>query len=289
MMPRTSSIVVSLRIAIAMGCVALAACSEATTTEPVVTSPEGIWRRADSGVAESTLRLAANGSFSRVVANLAGSSCASSSGTWRVDGETLRLQINTVDNAPSSSAESYAFTIEGGRLGLAGSASSEEFTRISSMVSCVDYGFGSWAGLLRASVDGVEVNFSVADILLNVDGGQIEIEGLYVNGGDERRLLLQVDGSPGPLDTGSFTVQNVPGATDTFYGLYNPDPTSVTFSGFDTTRLLPPGTFTLSAIGPERVAATFSFRANPRVEGEVGPGGAMFAELDSGRIDLVYR
>ena len=122
-----------------------------------------------------------------------------------------------------------------------------------------------------------------------MDGGQIEIEGLYSNGGDERRLLLQVDGSPGPLDSGSFTVQNVPGATDTFYGLYHPDPASVTFSGFDTTRLLPPGTFTLSAIAPERVAATFSFRANPRVEGEIGPGGAIFAEIEAGRVDLVYQ
>lgn len=272
-----------------MGCVVLVACGGETTTEPVVTSPEGIWRLTDSGVAESTLRLAPDGSFSRVVAGLAASSCASSSGTWRVDGETLRLQINTVANAPSSSAESYVFAVESGRLRLGDTASSEQFTRTSSMVSCVDYGFGSWTGSLRAGVDGVELNFSPTDVLLDVDGGQIEIEGLYVDGGDERQLFLQVDGSPGPLEIGSFTVQNVPGATNTLYGFYHPDPTSVTFSGFDTTRLLPPGTFTLSAIAPERVAATFSFRANPRVEGEVGPGGAMFAEIGSGRIDLVYR
>ena len=289
LMPRTSPISGFLLIAVAMVCVVLAACGEETTTEPIVTSPEGVWRLTDSGVAESTLRLAADGSFSRVVANLAGSSCESSSGTWRVDGETLRLQINTLANASSSIVETYAFAIESGRLRLGGAASSEEFTRTSSMVSCVDYGFGSWTGLLSASVDSVEFNFTVADILLDVDGGQVEIEGLYVNGEDQRRLLLQVDGSPGPLDTGSFTVQNVPGATDTFYGFYDPDPTSVTFSGFDTTRLLPPGTFTLSAIAPERVAATFSFRANPRVEGEVGPSGAMFAQIDSGRIDLVYQ
>ena len=105
----------------------------------------------------------------------------------------------------------------------------------------------------------------------------------------ERFVKLQIDGSPGPLEPGSFTVQNVPGASDTFYGLYHPDPTSVTFSGFDTTRLSPPGAFTLTSIAPERVVGSFQFRANPRVEGEIGPSGATFADITSGRVDLTYR
>ena len=267
----------------------VAACGEESPMVPAVVSPDGVWRVTQSGVSETTLRLAADGSFSRVRADLAGSSCSSSSGTWRADEGSLTLQITTVDNAPTSGSESYAFSIEGGQLALQGAGTPGDFSRAPSMVSCVDYGFGSWTGSLRADVDGVDIVFDVVSVRVSVDGGSIEIEGSYSAGADERELLLQIDGGPGPLDTGSFTVQNVPGATDTFYGLYHPDPGSPTFSGFDTTRLSPPGTFNLTAVAPERVAATFSFRANPRVEGEVGPGGATFAEIESGRVDLIYQ
>lgn len=270
-------------------CGLVAACGGESVVEPVPGNPEGIWRATAVGVSESTVRLASDGSFTRVIADLAGSVCESASGTWRVEGETLRIQISTVDNAPASSVESYSFTLEGGRLELDGSGSSGEFTAVPSMVSCVDYGFGLWGGLLRAAVDGVQIEFDVVAVRVDVGGGAVEIEGLYSSGQDDRQLVLQIDGSPGPLEPGSFTVQNVPGATDTFYGLYHPEPGSVTFSGFDTTRLSPPGSFTFSVVAPERVVATFSFRANPRVEGETGPGGATFAEIGTGRVDLTYR
>lgn len=266
-----------------------AACGGESITEPVQGNPEGIWRTNRVGVSESTVRLAGDGSFTRVIADLAGSSCESAAGTWRVDGETLRIQISAVDNAPASSVETYSFTLEGGRLRLDGVGLSDEFSAVSSMVSCVDYGFGSWGGLLRAEVDGIPIEFDVVGVRVDVDAGAFEIEGFYSSGPDERQLVLQIDGSPGLLEPGSFTVQNVPGATDTFYGLYHPEPGSVTFSGFDTTRLSPPGTLTFSTVVPERVVATFSFRANPRVEGETGPAGATFAQIEAGRVDLTYR
>ncbi len=266
-----------------------AACGGESVVAPAPSNPEGIWQSTRVGLSESTLRLANDGSFTRVVADLAGSGCESAAGTWRVEGETLRIQVSTVNNEPASAAESYPFSLEGGRLRLDGSSSTEEFSRISSMVSCVDYGFGSWTGLLRAEVDGAPIDFAAIAVRVDVGGGTVEIEGLYSNEFDDRRLVLRVDGSPGPLEPGLFTVQNVPRATDTFYGLYHPEPGSVMFSGFDTTRLLPPGSFTLGAISAERVVATFSFRGNPRVEGEVGPGGATFVEIAAGRIELTYR
>lgn len=284
----TSVSPINLRL-LTVVCALVAACGGESIVEPEPSNPEGIWRVTDAGVSESTIRLASDGTFTRVVADLSGRQCESSSGTWRVTGETLRIQISTVDNAPASAVESYSFVLEGGRLRLAGSGSTDEFVAVPTMVSCVDYGFGSWSGVLRADVDDTRIEFDVVAVRVDVVGGVVEIEGLYSSGPDERQLVLQIDGSPGPLGPGSFTVQNVPGATDTFYALYHPEPGSVTFSGFDTTRLSPPGTFTISAAGPERVVATFSFRANPRVEGEIGPGGASFAEIGAGLVDLTYR
>ena len=275
-------------VAIALG-VSITACGEASTVAPLPVSPEGTWRAAESGVSESTLRLSEDGSFTRVVADLSGRACESSAGSWRTEGDVLRMQVNAVNGAPASSVESYSFTLAAGRLQLEGTGFSGDFAAVSSMVSCVDYGFGNWVGLLRAEVDGVQIDFDLVTIGVDVDGASLLIEGQYSDSAGERFVKLQIDGSPGPLEPGSFTVQNVPGASDTFYGLYHPDPTSVTFSGFDTTRLSPPGAFTLTSIAPERVVGSFQFRANPRVEGEIGPSGATFADITSGRVDLTYR
>lgn len=274
------------RVLLVAGYLSVAGCGEAMPVIPISTSPQGIWRLSQGAVSESSLHLASDGLFSRVVTDLSGGTCASSSGSWRTDGETLLLTVTTLSNAPASGVESYRFVIENGYLKLDGS---ETFAPIDSMVSCADYGFGDWIGSLRASVKGVEVVFEIADVFVDTYGGQLQIDGLSSTGSDQSRMLLRIDGSPEPLATGVFTVQNVPGATDTFYGLYDPEPGSSTFSGFDTTRLSPSGTFTLSAVSPEHVTATFSFRANPRVEGEVGPDGATFAQIESGLIDIVYR
>jgi hypothetical protein len=84
-------------------------------------------------------------------------------------------------------------------------------------------------------------------------------------------------------------VQNVPGAVRTFYGLFHPTPGDPDFLGFDTTRLSPPGAFVVSNVTPERIAGTFEFQGNPRVEGETGPGGSTSTLLTNGRLDLEYR
>ncbi len=273
-------------IILVAGCLSVAACGKSTPVVPISESPEGIWRFSETGVSESTLRLVSDGSFSRVVTDLEDRNCVSSSGSWRTDGENLLLEITAVSNAPASGFENYRFVIQDGRLQL---GETEIYTAVGSMVSCADYGFGAWAGELRATLDGVEMLFEIVDVILDMYGGQLQVEGISTTGVGQSRMLLQIDGSPNPLNPRDFTVQNVPGSTNTFYGFYHPDPGSSTFSGFDTTRLLPTGILTLSAVGPERVTATFSFRANLRVEGEVGPGGATFAQIESGRVEIVYR
>jgi hypothetical protein len=274
------------RVLLVAGCLSVAACSESAPVVPISVSPQGVWRFSEAGVSESTLRLAPDGLFSRVVSDLKASTCVSSSGSWRTDGESLLLTIASVSNAPASGSENYRFVIQDGRLQL---GETEIYTAVGSMVSCADYGFGAWTGVLRATLDGVEMLFEIVDVIVDMYGGQLQVEGVSTTGAGQSRMLLQIDGSPNPLNPRGFTVQNVPGSTNTFYGLYHPDPGSSTFSGFDTTRLSPTGTFTLSAVGPERVTATFSFRANLRVEGEAGPGGATFAQIELGRVEVVYR
>ena len=274
------------RILIIAGCLSVSACAENVPTVPISSSPQGVWRVSEAGVLESTLHLAPDGLFSRVVSDLEARTCVSSSGSWRTNGESLVLTITEVSNSPTSGFENYRFVIQDGRLQL---GETEIYKAVGSMVSCADYGFGAWTGEFRATVDGVEMMFEVVDVIVDIYGGQLQVEGIHTQGAGQGRILLQVDGSPSPLNPRAFNVQNVPGSTNTFYGLYHPDPGSPTVSGFDTTRLSPTGTFMLSAVGPERVTATFSFRANLRVEGEVGPGGATFAQIDLGRLEIVYR
>lgn len=265
--------------------VAVVGCGDETPMAPGSLTPEGVWLLEDAGVRETTVRLTDDGSFSRVVADLVGQTCVSSSGRWRVTGDVLTLTVTTRANQPVSESEQYGLAVQASELLLDGGAAPGRYVRGTSMVSCVDYAFGSWIGVLSAEVDGVELAFQVGAVDLDVDRGELAVDGSH----DERLLSLRVDGSPGPLDARTFTVQNVPGASDTFYGLYHPDPASTVFSGFDTTRLSPTGSLTLTSIAPERIVATFSFRANPRIEGEEGPNGEMFALIETGRIDLEYR
>lgn len=267
------------------------ACGE-TPAEPEAFAIDGTWQRTEAG-SETTIRFAEDGTFHRVAADLAGSSCASSSGTWRRDDATLTISLTTIVNEPVNFTEQYALTLDAATLELTGAASAGTYTRAMSLPSCVDYGFGIWDGDFTADIDGVAVVFSVVDVVIDVEGGSATIAGEDLGCAScpdgRREILLRIDSQPDPLSSGTFTVNNDPGATSTFYALYHPDPESASFIGFDTTRLAPPGTFGLSAIGPERIAATFDFRANPRVEGQTGPSGETSALVESGVVDLTYR
>lgn len=259
--------------------------------EPV--SPDGVWMVTVPGSSETSLRLADDGTFDRVIADLSGSTCSSSSGTWRLEGESLTLQTSVRDNAPSTGSETFTLSLDGSTLSLTDGGGTVSFSAGGSMPSCVDYGFGSWTGAFTGEVDGTAVTFSELDIRIDVDAGELEIraeaEACDGCGAVPIELVLRVDTNAGRLEARAYTVQNVPGATNTLYGLYHPEPGSTSFSGFDTTRLSPPGTLSLTDVGPERAVGTFSFRGNPRVEGETASGGETFVEVEEGRIDLVYR
>lgn len=270
----------------------LTACGE-TPTEPESFDLDGIWQRTEAGTSETTIRFGDDGTFHRVMADLASSTCSSSSGTWTRIDDMLMVSLTTIANEPINFTEQYGLTLDAATLNLTGAVSAGTYTRTTSLPSCVDYGFGIWDGDVTADVDGVAVVFSVVDVDVDVEGGSATISAEDENctscPDGRREILLRIDAQPDPLSTGTFTVDNDPGATSTFYALYHPDPESPDFIGFDTTRLAPPGTFGLTAIGPERIAGTFAFRANPRVEGQMGPGGETTVLVESGVIDLTYR
>lgn len=272
--------------------IATTACGS-TSLAPEPPGIEGVWRQTEAGVAEQSIRFSEEGTFQRVAANLTDLTCASSSGTWRLDGTSLTLDVTVIANESVSRTESYSITVDGSGLSLAGGASAGTYGPRTSIPSCVDYGFGVWDGSLSAEVDGVDVMFAVVDVDIDVEGGSATIVGEDLTCSScpdgRREILLRIEGQPDPLLPGTFTVNNDPGASDTFYALYHPDPGSAAFTGFDTTRLAPPGTFELLQTGPERIEGRFDFRANPRVEGEVGPNGETFVMVAGGVVDLTYR
>lgn len=282
------------RSALAAGIVALAllGCGE-SPVEPESLDIEGFWQLTEAGISESTFRFADDGTFVRVEADLVRRSCLSSSGRWREEEGSLTLEITVSDNMPTSTSQTYSVTLDASGLGLTTASFTGLYGDVTTMPSCVDYGFGAWSGAFSAEIDGEDVLFAVVDVELDIDAGTTTIRGEDVGctscPDGVREILLRIESQPDPLDPRTFSVNNDPGASDTFYALYHPDPASSTFSGFDTTRLAPPGTFVLSSVGPERIAGSFGFRANPRVEGDVGPNGETFAMAESGVVALTYR
>ena len=167
------------RILIIAGCLSVSACAENVPTVPISSSPQGVWRVSEAGVLESTLHLAPDGLFSRVVSDLEARTCVSSSGSWRTNGESLVLTITEVSNSPTSGFENYRFVIQDGRLQL---GETEIYKAVGSMVSCADYGFGAWTGEFRATVDGAEMMFEVVDVIVDIYGASFRSKGFTPKG-----------------------------------------------------------------------------------------------------------
>ena len=254
-----------------------------TEPESRPTRVDGVWQSSRVGVAETTLDLAADGTATLVRADLAASTCEVSAGRWTLEGEEVVVRFTSIGGAPASGQE--RFTVASG--GLA------SFRRLDRMITCVDYGWGQWTGTLSITVDGVPRDFSVFDIDLDVDGGKLQVVGLSraCDGcpSDTPQLVVELDTGAGALTPGSFTVQNVAGASRTLYGFYHPDPGSPTFLGFNTTRLSPAGEFRLEELGLDRVTGSFGFRANPLADGQVAPDGSTTTLITDGEVRVTYR
>lgn len=265
------------------------------TTEPTLdpVAPDGIWEAVTPGVTETTLQLNADGSAALVEADLSGRSCSAASGTWEADGTTLRLTLTPSGGTPNSDLRTYAYEASADSLVLTGGSGRMVFRPRSTGRSCPGYGWGAWEGTLSALVDGSLRSFGQVRIDMTIASGRLEITSFTVlcdtcalGAAD---LVLRVDGSPDPLVPGTFVVDNVPGARNTFYGFHHTHPGDAGFLGFNTDRLSPTGTFTLQAIEDDRVRATFSFRGNPIVEGQEAPDGRTTVLVTDGVVDLTYR
>jgi hypothetical protein len=269
-----------------MGVWAAGACA---ATEPSLeaVSVEGIWEQVSVGGAETTLALGADGSAVVVEADRATRSCGAASGTWETDPATLSLTLTPTGGLPNSDRRSYGYEAYVDSLVLTGPGGRQVFRPRSDGRSCAGYGWGAWEGTLSALVDGTPVTFGAVQVDMAISNGRLEITSSTVLG--PTQLLLRIDASPNPLVPATFVVNNVPGARDTFYGFHHTHPTDATFLGFNTDRLSPPGTFTLLAVGVDRVRAGFSFRGNPIAEGQVAPDGRTTVLLTEGVVDLTYR
>ena len=166
------------------------------------------------------------------------------------------------------------------------------FTPVPRGASCVDYGFGSWEGAVSATIDGEARVFDDIEVAIDIEGGFLRVASLWrpcpTCPTEDPQLTVEVE-APGELEAGTYTVQNFAGAEMTMFGFFHPDPGAPAFEGFSTERLSPPGEFVLTAVADERVSATFSFRGNPRTDGDVAPDGSTFTLVTDGVVDLTYR
>ena len=273
----------------------LAAPGACGTTEPDAdpVAPDGIWQATNPGALETTLRLSPDGSAALVEASLASESCSAGAGTWDADQTTLRLTLTPSGGTPNSDRRSYGYEAFADSLVLTDAGERTVFRPRSAERTCVDYGWGSWEGTLAADVDGVLQNFGSVRVTMAIAAGRLEITSLALAcdtcASGDPVLTLRIDGSPDALAPGTFTVDNVPGARNTFFGFHHTHPGEPDFLGFNTDRLSPTGTFTLQAIEAQRVRATFSFRGNPIVEGQEAPDGRTTVLVTGGVVDLTYR
>lgn len=162
----------------------------------------GIWRHTVTNVEEETVELTADGVINWVIADLQNEICVSAEGTWEADSDS----ITTTDDLGSSSV---AYTVSGNTLVITAEDGEEiNYTRITTMVDCDDYGFSS--GGMDATVDGVARsldNFTMA--VVDSDTGMLTIMGSDLS----RQIVLVLEAAtPGTysLSSGDNSATYVP-------------------------------------------------------------------------------
>ncbi len=271
----------------------LSACGE-SPTEPDSAAParvDGVWQATEPDVREMTIELSADGTARLVEADLSGLACTSSAGSWTSDGDRLVLRLTPTGETSDPEIRSFDYDVSEGTLVLTTGAQSATYRPASGVPSCVTYGFGTWQGTLRARIDDVPMTFT--NISVNTErirAGSVEILACLDTDSscetDNVVLLLQVT-APGVLTPGTYPLGD---QSSGFYGLVNLFPDDPDFPGFDSLRLSPTGAFLLTSIGPERVVASFEFRANERAtNAPPAPDGSTFALVTDGTVNLTYQ
>ena len=263
------------------------------STEPETTSPalDRTWR-STTGDLETTLSLDPSGSVTLVEAAFSLRTCDGYTGNWSTDGSRLVLQLISTDRGGGPAERVFTYEVFEDRLVLTAEGETSTLRPVTAFPDCRSYDFGSWAGTLTADIDGVAQSFENISVTTALTSGLLEIRACPSAGSAcdvrDAELILNVDAPPGPLATGTYTVQNIPGASN-FFALHNTHPDDSSFPGFNTERLLPPGEFVVTSLSEDRVVGTFSFRANEIQDGLSAPDGRRFVLVTNGVVDLEYR
>ena len=165
-----------------------------------------VWRADVAGGEETTLQLAPGGSAVLVEAVLDVESCLARTGSWSRSGDRLALALQASATTPAEE-RSYDVQVYPDSLVLVEGGARTSFRPASRVPSCVEYGFGSWTGTLRADVDGVTQDFDDVAVRATIASGGLEITSRFrpcpACEPEAVELLLVRDASPGQLEAGA--------------------------------------------------------------------------------------
>lgn len=234
-------------------------------------APIGAWQRTVPGEEQQSFELVADGTFHEVFANFQFEFCESGSGTFAVDGDSIRVSIGGEGGAAAWARNGSTLT-----LYMPGETEPQVFSSVSALPSCEDYGFESsttgWAGTLTATVDGVATDFGSVVWLEEIGGGDAWVIG---NAGIQQLQFYVATAVPGTYATSNG---------EAGMGRYVPD-TSV--PGYDYS--MPAGEFNTNFDGgsgsisvtqatPTSFTGSFAF--------EVGNGSGGSVSITNGVVDI---
>lgn len=204
----------------------------------------GIWRHTvvenGSTVLQETVELAANGVLNVVSADFINQECFSMEGTWSASADSITTTVMGITTTDPYTLAGDAVTI----VDEEGVAS--VYSRVSSMPTCDDYGFGGsggWDGTFSATVNGNTIDFS---------------SNLYV---ESEQDLMGFGGFNGTQNL-AFVVNALTAGTydeDIAAGTYMPNINVTTDAYISTTMSL-----NLTTVDSAHIAGSFNFEAmNP--------------------------
>jgi hypothetical protein len=167
----------------------------------------GIWRMTEivngDTLQQVSAELLANGSLNNTYADFIAQQCAGFEGTWSASEDSI---TTTVNYGAGSESATVAYTLSGTTLTITDeSGDVETYTKVTTMLTCNDYGFGmleSWTGSFGALVNGVSMNFGT-NVYVELQDGMLGFGGF--NGVSNMAFVL--DGQA----VGSYTEDNAAG------------------------------------------------------------------------------
>lgn len=192
--------------------------------------------------------LLADGSLNRIDANFIAQQCESFEGTWSASEDSI---TTIMDFGAGNESATMAYVLNGTTLTVTfESGSVETYTKVSTLLTCDDYGFGEpelWTGTFGALVDGSPMNFG-NNAYVEEDNGVLGF-GAYSG---NSILAFVLDGGA----AGSYTETNA-AAT------YTPDFNNAYESFVATSEVVGTSlTLSLTASTATHIAGSFSFQAS---------------------------